>query len=394
MIRINGLLYRDELGALIERWMQDQLFPADAQRVAELVQFNAVFVRRALDAFSSDLLSAFVGGPLMQQRVNRKQELKEALSFDPPYTNERISSLIDAYRRRPELYYGETPVRATVYRTADGRFVASNRIKRVRRLAEKLARRIIDHVFELIKHQADVFADERARQLGLDRKSLLTTPDEMILEFESAETRILDLLRQRKPLPKMSEMVINDALGLKVIVEDQHRTQLMHVLETLPGLRIVEVEAHAGVYNATNVVISYCPDKDLLLRRALPPSVLQSMRQRGLDPQRCSKAFEDFVREAEPDLCIELIMANYAEAVESELGRSMHEERILSQRGQQQYRGHLATNIAYLVQFLFAFAQSGKAELYELPFKLWHRYLPDYYDYVIRELYELPSDES
>jgi len=89
---------------------------------------------------------------------------------------------------------------------------------------------------------------------------------------------------------------------------------------------------------------------------------------------------------------VEIIVSNYQETLESEIGRCMHEERIVRQRATKEYRGHLARNIEYLMEYLFAFSQSAERELPELPIKLWNRYLPDYFDEVLKRLYHIPSD--
>jgi len=70
----------------------------------------------------------------------------------------------------------------------------------------------------------------------------------------------------------------------------------------------------------------------------------------------------------------------------------MHEERIIGQRRQQQYRGCLARNIEYLMVYLFTFPASSQHDLHELPIKLWNRYLPDYFDEVIKDLFRIPRD--
>jgi hypothetical protein len=35
---------------------------------------------------------------------------------------------------------------------------------------------------------------------------------------------------------------------------------------------------------------------------------------------------------------------------------------------------------------------STQRELSELPIKLWNRYLPDYFDEVLKDLFNIPSD--
>jgi hypothetical protein len=42
------------------------------------------------------------------------------------------------------------------------------------------------------------------------------------------------------------------------------------------------------------------------------------------------------------------------------------------------------------MEYLFVFPYSAQYELGELPIKLWNRYLPDYFDEVLRRLYRIP----
>ena len=56
------------------------------------------------------------------------------------------------------------------------------------------------------------------------------------------------------------------------------------------------------------------------------------------------------------------------------------------------YWRRLSKNIEYLMEYLFAFTQSTQRNLSELPIKLWNRYLPDYFDEVLKDLFHIPSD--
>ncbi|HOO40601.1 MAG TPA: hypothetical protein PK653_04120, partial [Syntrophales bacterium] len=90
-----------------------------------------------------------------------------------------------------------------------------------------------------------------------------------------------------------------------------------------------------------------------------------------------------------PDVCLEIILISYQENLESEIGRCIHEDRIIEQRRGKQYRGHLAKNIEYLMEYLFTFPSSGRLEVGELPIKLWNCYLPDYFDEVMKQLFHI-----
>jgi hypothetical protein len=42
------------------------------------------------------------------------------------------------------------------------------------------------------------------------------------------------------------------------------------------------------------------------------------------------------------------------------------------------------------MEYLFTFPSSAKTELRELPVKLWNRYLPDYFEDVLKDLFRIP----
>ena len=110
-------------------------------------------------------------------------------------------------------------------------------------------------------------------------------------------------------------------------------------------------------------------------------------------PEDANLAFREFVLCGEDTVNLEIILSDYQEMLESEIGRCMHEDRIIRQRLEQQYTGQLAHNIEYLIGYLFMLPASNRMELEEMPIKLWHRYLPDYFDEVIKRLFNIPSVE-
>ena len=187
------------------------------------------------------------------------------------------------------------------------------------------------------------------------------------------------------------EFVIEDVLGLKVVVEPEQRRDVYELIEKDPQCEWVEIEHHRGHYNATNLVIRYFPDREKLLSPPLSPEALERLKLRGMDPENAQQAFRRFVETGEPSIHIELILTHYEEMLESEIGRSMHEERLLRQRKQQSYRGHLARNVSYLMEFIFAWGISPRTTISRLPIQVWNQYLPDYFDEVIKHLFQIPS---
>ena len=45
----------------------------------------------------------------------------------------------------------------------------------------------------------------------------------------------------------------------------------------------------------------------------------------------------------------------------------------------------------FLIEYIFAVGFSPKAEIAEVPIKLWGRYLPDTVGMFVRELFEIPE---
>jgi hypothetical protein len=395
MITINSFLHREVLYDIIRRWMYDEARPSDADLIARLVHFNHVYVSRYLDLFAVRIFRQ-LHPQIFSQTVRLKGDLKDALVADPPCRNERIDELLLDYRRNPGRFYRETPFHGTLYFTRRNGFAAyigSSRIKRARRLAEKSARRIIDRIFDRIKSHADTLADERARLLGIPRERLLTAPADMAEEFLIAEKRLLDDLREKRPIEgEGGILAINDVAGVKIALEAPEQGKLIEILGLFPDCEIVEEERHHGRYNATNLIIRFRPPREEILVEPLSPGILKVMQGRGFSPGEANRSFAEFVRSGEEDVLLEIIFSDYQEMLESEIGRCIHEDRIIEQRLCQQYRGPLARNIEYLLEYLFVFPASHQRELGELPIKIWNRYLPDYFDEILKQLFRIQPD--
>lgn len=393
MITISSYLHRSVLRDIIRRWMYCDLYPSDADTITRLVHFNNVYVSRYLKIFSEKVLRQLHQDTLYAKPAFIKSDLKDIIVTNPPYRNSRIDQLIHNYYAEPGRFYRETPFHAMLFFTHQNtaeEYIGSNRIKRVHRLAEKAARKIIDMIFDTIRRHADLLADERARFLGIPRHQLLTSQEEMTAEFLKAENRLLEDFKEQRKIQYTEDMVINDVAGMKVIIEDSEQSRLFTLLEQLEGCEIIEREQHTGRYNATNLIVCYKPPREDILIQPLSKTIVDIMRTRGLSPEASNNAFIEFVLSGEESICLEIIVSDYEEMMESEIGRCMHEDRITEQRFRQQYRGHLARNIEYLMEYLFTFPSSTKLELEELPIKLWNRYLPDYFEEVLRNLFQIP----
>ncbi|MCK9195651.1 MAG: hypothetical protein M0P16_01565 [Syntrophales bacterium] len=396
MITINSYLHRNELKDLIRRSMYGNVQTGDGDLITRLVHFNQFFVSRYLHHFAGTLFRELHGSDLRGERISLKGEIKDAMVRRPPYHNPRIERLIRDYEEHPGRFYRETPCQAMLFfkRQEEGEdYLGSWRIKRIRRLAEKGARRIIDWIFDAIKRHAETLADERAALLCIPREYLLTSPEEMLGEFLDAEERFVEDLQRQREIKGATDLVINDVAGVKVVLEDDEQGRILTALNNIEHCRVVEQERHQGLYNAVNLVVRIEPPKDELIRGLLPASVYAVMASRGVAPAQVDRNYADFVLSGEEDVYLEIIVSNYQEMLESEIGRCMHEDRTIAQRLRQQYRGHLAKNVEYLMRYLFLFTLSNQGELKDLPVKLWDRYVPDYFDGVIAGLFHIPPGD-
>jgi len=396
VITINSYLHRQELKDLIRRSMYGKVQCGDGDLINSLVHFNQLFVSRYLHVFAGSLFRELHGSDLREERISLKGEIKDAMVCRPPYLNPHIEGLIRDYKDHPGRFYRETPCQAMLFfKSQEGGadYLGSWRIKRIRRLAEKGARRIIDWIFDAIKRHAETLADERACRLCIPREYLLTSPEEMLAEFLDAEERFVEDLKGQREIEGATDLVINDVAGVKVVLEDDELVRIRTALNNIGYCRVVEEERHQGRYNAVNLVVRITPPKDELIRKPLPANIHTVMASRGITPALADRNFADFVLSGEEDVYLEVIVSNYQEMLESEIGRCMHEDRIIAQRLRQQYRGHLAKNVEYLMRYLFLFPLSNQMELKDLPVKLWDRYLPEYFDGVIAGLFQIPPGD-
>jgi len=389
MIRMNGFLHRDRLAAIIDHWIMAR--PELMQEVDDLkwiVNFNAYAGLGILHAFAHKVFSMLDGEPIRCERTITKGQMKDLFIRNPPRSSTRIEEMIDRYRRYPQDFYRETPVNGLVYfrNAGDGRLLGSARVKRLRRIAEKSGRYLIDFIFQEIKAQAEVLAAERAVQLGIPVQRLNTSKEEQISEFIHAERRILKAIRLGQIASPPPELPINDILGFKAVIETSDIDQVIDRIGGCPNIALQERETLNGYYNATNLIVRFRWPREEMLKRSPSKEVLSVFRKRGC-PRDTTKAYKNFIEGAEDEVAVEVSLISYEEMLESEIGRSMHEDRILTQRQDQQYQGSLARNIEYLLDYLFRFALSSTKELNEVPIQLWVRYMPDYIDQILHRLY-------
>ncbi len=395
MLYLEGYIHRDRLAEVISRWMTNQAQPGDVQFIKRTVNFNAYIARVWVDDLMRRVLAPLFG-QVRCHVAHTKGQVKDFLVDHPTYTSARIEEMRNSYRKFPEDYYRETPIEGAFYTAGGGgepRFVGATRIKQYRRIAEKGSRRIVDFILKRIRQNADALAEERAIRLGVPKSQLVTSPEQMVEEFLHAERRVIKSIRRGTIQEGMPLLSIPDVVGAKVIVEDADYPRFCDVLASTGACDITEVQTHRGAYNAVNLRVDYRLPRGMLM--ATPPSggYLRVLTSRGFDPATYLEEYREFIATGGERVTVEIIVSSFEEYLESELGRSMHEERTLSQRSHPEYNGFLATNIRYLMDYILGglCVAPGTPEVADVPIKLWVRYMPDTVEHLMRGLY-LPRE--
>jgi hypothetical protein len=396
MLYLESFVHRVRLAEIVSRWMVNQPKPADVAQLKTFVNFNSYVARIWVDLLARDVLAGLYGKEPQSFVTKTKGQLKDFVVEHLNYTNPRIEEMVAKYRRFPEDFYRETPFDGRVYYNTEGGqpvFVGSTRIKRFRRIAEKGARRIVDFMFERIRANADLLAEERAKRLGISKAQLITPPQEMEDEFRHAERRLIKSIKQGTIQSELPILSIPDVVGIKLITEKDQFDRLLALLKASPSCRLLEQEHHSGNYNAVNLRLAHMIPRELLAARPPSGGSLRVLAGRGFDPARVGAQYAEFLAGCEDHVLLEIIVCTYQEFLESEIGRSMHEDRVVSQRAH--YRAHLATNVRYLMDYMLLLCLSpGGDGLQDVPIKLWVKYMPDTIDKMIRGLFDVPTDAS
>lgn len=391
LVYITSFVHREELFRITERWLCDLLDPKDAERLTKILICDGFVLGETLHSLSCLLLHALGMGPLETRRVRWKGELREILCKSLPTADGRMGELSQLYFGNPDFFYVETPVNGFACLGTDGRLLAMYRVKRPRRIAEKANRYIANWIFAKVQDRARRMAEQRADSLGIRLDSLLTTEEDMAREFIVAEENISRGFREGAIELDRRALTINDIGGIKIIIDESQQELLEEIISRHETIRIVEKEEHQGVYHAKNFILEVLWDPDLVCRRFKESGIWRKYVNRGLEPEDLEKGLEPLLENADPTIRVEMILSTFPDMVESELGASIHEERVVSQRHHKAYKGYIPMNVEFLIEYLFAVGLSPRTSIERLPIKLWGRYLPDSISYHIRQLYYMPE---
>ena len=390
---LTSFIHRDELFDIAERWFCGHLHPDDGLRLTHILICDGFVLGETLEWLTKNLLARIHHKPIEQRRIRVKGELREILCRGSRVITERELELFSQYRLNPDFYYRETPVNGVMCLDGEGQLLGLYRIKRARRIAEKANRKIANWIFGVVQSKAKQMAAERASRFGVPLECLLTPEPEMAREFIEAERAIAQSFSEGGVKFDREALTIHDVGGIKIVAGDDRLSALEEALHNDPNLRVSAKESYHGSFRARSLILESSWDAENTFRKYREGRCWQRYLHRGIPENELRKGLESLLKNPKPTINVELILSNFPDLVESELGNSIHEERIVAQRDSRMYQGYIPMNVEFLVEYLFAVGFSPEVHIEHLPIRLWGRYLPDTLISYVRTLYHLPPQD-
>jgi hypothetical protein len=390
---LTSFIHREQLFEIAERWICGRPASDDIERFTEILICDGFVLGEFLENFIGLLLGILYEKPFTKKHIHSKGELRDVLTRNPNGTNPRLKELFSLYQKNPDYFYREAPINGVVCLDDGDHLLGIYRIKRSKRIAEKSNRRIARWIFQKVQSVAQDMAGERARQSQIPLEWFVTPPEEMIREFIRAEEEVAQSFKEGQIEFDRSALTLCDVGAIKIIADSEKLNFLEKTLFQHSGIRVIEKEDFKGNYQATNLILEIGWDAEQVCRTFRNHRGWEKYLDRGIPESRLKKGLDPLLEGAQPTLIIELILSTFPDLVESELGKSIHEERIIAQRGDNSYRGFIPINVEFLIEYLFAAGFSPKKRIEHVPIKLWGRYLPETLSSYVRGLYNLPEQE-
>jgi len=390
---LTSFVHRENLFDVSERWLCGLLKPDDGLRITQILISDGFVLGHTLEKVSKIILEMVSGEPFKQERVQFKGQLRDAICRSAQGQNARTEELVRLYETNPEFFYREAPINGVLCLDQQNRLMGLYRIKRPRRIAEKANRYVANWIYRMVQERAKEMAKERASQCRIPLEELITPKKQMDVEFVAAEKNIAQKFKENDIELDRAALRIHDVGGIKIITDAEKLSQLETQLSNHPQIIITDRENFAGNYQATSLIIEVYWDREDVCGSYMAQRVWKKYLDRGIPEKDLREGLEPLLDGAEPTLRIELILSTFPDMVESELGNSLHEERIMAQRDDKVYKGYIPMNVEFLIEYLFAVGLSPQVHIDSLPIKLWGRYLPDSVIDQIRALYKMPHCE-
>ncbi len=388
---LTSFIHRLDLLEIAQRWFCGRPLKTDGLALTEILICDGFVAGVTLEALARRLIRIIHPDPITEKRIHLKGELRNALSRCTQGVTPRVKMLCDLYGENPDYYYTEAPINGVMCLDGQGQLLGLYRVKRPKRIAEKANRRLAAWIFRSVQGKARKMAEERAREYKIPIERLYTPEKEMVREFVDAEEAIAGSFREGSVEFDREALTIHDVAGIKIIAAPEHLSQLEDALARDREISVVEKEIFRGGYRAMSQVLKVAWDPEYVMRRYADSRAWEQYLNRGIPEGRLRKGLPGFREGGEPEINVELILSTFPDMVESELGDSIHEERIVAQRDNKVYKGYIPLNVEFLLEYLFSVGFCPEVDIEPPPIKIWGRYLPDTLNSHIRRLYHLPE---
>jgi len=387
---LSGLIHRDRLFDVASRWLADRVHRDDGRILTEIFAFERAITSPLVRSLVADLARTIRPGDLRLNRVTSKDDVRRAIVSAVENPAPRIEQLLAHYREFPEEFFPRTPVHMSLVTRGDGSLVGMVRRKRIRRIAEKVSRRVADQLADEIDATAKSLAAARAGTSGVPLDMMVSTRKQMIDEFASAERIVADRIRTGELAFDPDQVRVDDVIGLKVLGTPAELARIEAALDDRDGTFASESEVHEGSYTGTHYLVDLeLPPIETIIAgfQGVDWSFAEG---RGLSAYHLEESLIDYLDTASSTFRIELILTTLDDLVESEFGQCIHEVRILEQRDRSAYSGRIAQNASSIMEYMLQLAISPTVQVEGLPIRVWGRYLRDT---MVQALAELQNQE-
>ena len=385
---LSGLTHRDRLFDVATRWLADRLEPKDGRIVTEIFAFERAITAPTVRRFVADLCRTCHRGDLYMERITSKDEVRAAIVAAASHPSTRVAELLDWYRQLPEEFFPRTPVRMSLVTLRNGRLTAIVRRKRIRRIADKVSRRIAEQLTGEIVAVARALAASRPRHQieGVDRE--IAPPSTPAAVGGAAERLVADRIRSGRIALDPEKNRVDDVIGVKIIGTPAELERIEASLDGFEYTFASQREVKAGSYEGVHYLVDLelPPNEEILANMAGIDWAFAAGR--GLAVEGLEDGFRAYVESCRRTFRVELILTTFDDLVESEFGVSIHEQRILEQRDLAEEFGRIARNASSIIEYMLRLATSPTIRIDFIPIKIWGRYIRDTLNYAIASLGE------
>jgi hypothetical protein len=374
---LSGLIHRDRLFDVASRWLADRVHRDDGRVLTEIFAFERAITSPLVRSLVADLARTLKPGDLRLTRVTSKDDVRRAIVAAVGRPTPRVEQLLAHYHEFPEEFFPRTPVHMSLITHGDGSLVGMVRRKRIRRIADKVSRRVADLLAGEIETAAKSLAAARAGSAGVPLDRMVSSRQQMIDEFASAERIVADRIRTGQLVFDPDQVRVDDVIGVKIIGTPDDLVRIEAALDAREGTFACESEIHEGSYAGTHYLVDLeLPPLETTIARFTDVD-WDFATGRGLSAYHLEESLIDYLGSASPTFRVELILTTLDDLVESEFGRCIHEVRILEQRDRSAYSGRIAQNASSIIEYMLQLAISPTVQVDGLPIKVWGRYLRD-----------------